>query len=137
MNASPLAPTQIVDGVVISVALRMVVHRRALLPRHRCCSARCPSAWGVRHRSSSALLAGLAFGTAAHGLQRSTIEEDKGQFAIVMRFVLLPMFLFSGTFFPLATLPICLQWIGWISPLWHATELARRVHLRLRRSRSG
>jgi len=35
------------------------------------------------------------------------------------------MFLFSGTFFPLAQLPVYLQWIGWISPLWHGTELGR------------
>ena len=55
-----------------------------------------------------------------------SIEDDRGQFAIVMRFVLLPMFLFSGTFFPLDPLPLCLQWIGWISPLWHGTELARQ-----------
>ena len=37
----------------------------------------------------------------------------------------LPMFLFSATFYPLDTLPLFLQWIGWISPLWHATELGR------------
>jgi lipooligosaccharide transport system permease protein len=35
------------------------------------------------------------------------------------------MFLFSGTFFPLTSMPIYLQPIGWISPLWHATELGR------------
>jgi lipooligosaccharide transport system permease protein len=35
------------------------------------------------------------------------------------------MTLFSGTFFPLASMPNYLQWIGWISPLWHSTELAR------------
>ncbi len=39
----------------------------------------------------------------------------------------MPMFLFSGTFYPLASLPLWLQWIGWISPLWHATELGRVV----------
>jgi lipooligosaccharide transport system permease protein len=37
----------------------------------------------------------------------------------------MPMFLFSGTFYPLTALPLALQWIGWISPLWHATELGR------------
>ena len=37
----------------------------------------------------------------------------------------MPMFLFSGTFYPLTSLPIYLQWIGWISPLWHATDLGR------------
>jgi lipooligosaccharide transport system permease protein len=35
------------------------------------------------------------------------------------------MFLFSGTFFPLESMPIYFQPIGWISPLWHATELGR------------
>jgi lipooligosaccharide transport system permease protein len=37
----------------------------------------------------------------------------------------MPMFLFSGTFYPLSSLPLALQWIGWISPLWHATQLGR------------
>ncbi|MFM8921620.1 MAG: hypothetical protein ACKOFV_03070, partial [Candidatus Nanopelagicaceae bacterium] len=27
--------------------------------------------------------------------------------------------------FPLTAMPIYLQWIGWISPLWHATNLGR------------
>ena len=43
----------------------------------------------------------------------------------MQRFIFMPMFLFSGTFYPLSTLPLWLQWIGWISPLWHSTELAR------------
>jgi lipooligosaccharide transport system permease protein len=53
------------------------------------------------------------------------IKEDKGQFALVMRFIVMPLFLFSGTFFPLDTLPIAVRWIGWISPIWHGTELGR------------
>jgi lipooligosaccharide transport system permease protein len=28
--------------------------------------------------------------------------------------------------FPLAQLPVFLQWIGWISPIWHGSELARQ-----------
>jgi lipooligosaccharide transport system permease protein len=55
----------------------------------------------------------------------STIKEDHGQMAIIQRFILMPMFLFSGTFFPITNLPIYLQWIGWISPLWHGTQLGR------------
>ena len=35
------------------------------------------------------------------------------------------MFLFSGTFYPLSNLDWWLAWIGWISPLWHASELGR------------
>jgi lipooligosaccharide transport system permease protein len=55
----------------------------------------------------------------------ASIREDKGQFALVMRFIVMPLFLFSGTFFPLDTLPLAVRWIGWISPIWHGTELGR------------
>jgi lipooligosaccharide transport system permease protein len=72
------------------------------------------------------LLAGLAFGAPLLAYA-SSIQDDRGQFALVQRFVFMPMFLFSGTFYPLATLPVWLQWIGWISPLWHATELGRAL----------
>jgi lipooligosaccharide transport system permease protein len=44
---------------------------------------------------------------------------------ILSRFVIMPLFLFSGTFYQLSTMPIFLRWIGWLSPLWHATELSR------------
>ena len=53
------------------------------------------------------------------------LENDDGYFAIISRFVVAPMFLFSGTFYPLEQMPILLQPIGWVSPLWHATELGR------------
>lgn len=72
------------------------------------------------------LLAGLAFGI-PYLAYAATITEDKGQIALVQRFIFMPMFLFSGTFYPLATLPLWLQWIGWVSPLWHASELGRIV----------
>ncbi|MDL9980238.1 ABC transporter permease [Microbacterium sp. ASV49] len=70
------------------------------------------------------VLAGLSFGMPLMAYAAS-LEDDRGQFALVQRFIFMPMFLFSGTFYPLATLPLWLQWIGWISPLWHATELGR------------
>ena len=53
------------------------------------------------------------------------LENDEGYFAIISRFVVAPLFLFSGTFYPLEQMPIFLQPIGWVSPLWHATELGR------------
>ena len=55
----------------------------------------------------------------------ATQTEDRGQLSFIERFVVVPLTLFSGTYFPLETLPSLLQWIGWISPLWHAAELGR------------
>ena len=122
MSASPLRPTQIVDGIVISVAVRMTVNLVLFFALILVFGA-APSPIAFLSIVAG-LLGGLAFGAVLMGYT-STLEEDTGQLAMVMRFVVLPMTLFSGTFFPLSTFPIWLQWIGWISPLWHSTELGR------------
>jgi lipooligosaccharide transport system permease protein len=36
-----------------------------------------------------------------------------------------PLTLFSGSFFPITELPLTVRWLAWISPLWHGNELAR------------
>jgi lipooligosaccharide transport system permease protein len=71
-----------------------------------------------------AVLGGGAFG-AVMMFFAARIEKEDYFFNIIGRLVIMPMFLFSGTFFPLKSMPIFLQPIGWISPLWHATELGR------------
>ena len=73
-----------------------------------------------------AVLGGGAFG-AIILFAAAKIEKDDQFFNILYRLVIMPMFLFSGTFFPLSSMPIYLQPIGWISPLWHATELGREA----------
>ena len=55
------------------------------------------------------------------------IEDEQGQFPLIQRLIVMPMFLFSGTFFPLSQIPDWLEWVGWISPLWHASQLGRTV----------
>ena len=54
----------------------------------------------------------------------ATQEDDHG-FPLIMRFLTLPMFLFSGTFFPLSQLPAVLRPLAWVLPLWHSVELCR------------
>jgi hypothetical protein len=72
----------------------------------------------------TAVMAGAAFGAFMQALA-GFLENENVFFTIVERFIIMPLFLFSGTFYPLTNMPIFLQWIGWISPLWHATELGR------------
>jgi lipooligosaccharide transport system permease protein len=74
----------------------------------------------------ASLFAGMAMGSAMLATA-SFIKEDDGIFAVVGRFIIAPMFMFSGTFYPIETLPIYLQWVGWISPLWHATDMGRAI----------
>ena len=42
-----------------------------------------------------------------------------------MRIGVFPLFLFSGTFFPVSQLPDWLQPLALLSPLYHAVELCR------------
>ncbi|WEG07973.1 ABC transporter permease [Microbacterium horticulturae] len=128
-NASPLGSPQIANGVIVAASARMFFAAAAyylfiwgfgaVLP-----VVTVPAPATAWLSVFIGLLAGWAFGMPLLAYAAS-LEEDTGQFALVQRFVFMPMFLFSGTFFPLTNLPIWLQWIGWISPLWHATELGR------------
>ncbi|WP_285727455.1 ABC transporter permease [Psychromicrobium xiongbiense] len=120
--ASPLRPEQIAQGHVVAVFLRIllptVIYYLIVV-----LFGVAPSPWGW-FSVLSASIAAMSFGLPLMAWT-ATLTKDAGQFALVQRFVVAPLFLFSGTFFPLTQLPWFLQWIGWISPLWHATELGR------------
>jgi lipooligosaccharide transport system permease protein len=46
-----------------------------------------------------------------------------------MRFLMIPLFLFSGTFFPITQLPGWLRPVAYATPLWHGVELCRALSL--------
>ena len=69
------------------------------------------------------LLCGLAF-FAPISLVAAGVDEDFW-FATINRFVIVPMFLFSGTFFPVSQLPGWLEPVAWLTPLWHGVTLCR------------
>jgi lipooligosaccharide transport system permease protein len=122
MRASPVSSAQIANGVIIAVIIRMVLTSVVYFGAMLLFGA-VPTAQGAVG-IATATLTGTAVGVLIMAYT-STVTEDKGQMAVIMRFIITPMFLFSGTFFPLSQLPLYLQWIGWISPLWHGTELGR------------
>ena len=57
------------------------------------------------------------------------METEGGAFTVLFRLVVIPMTLFSGTFFPVDRLPGWMRPLAWVSPLWHGTELARAAAL--------
>lgn len=122
MNASPITGRQIVHGTMLFIALRMTfavaVYYAVILV-----FGAVPSVWGILS-VPIAVLTGMAIGLLIASYA-STLKDERGQLAMVMRFGFTPMFLFSGTFFPLDQLPLYLQPVGWISPLWHGVELGR------------
>jgi lipooligosaccharide transport system permease protein len=124
MNAAPVSGNQIVNGIFIAVLARLlpttIVYYLAML-----IFGAVPSPLGVL-TIPIAILTGMAFGLVI-GSYMASVEQDVGQPAFIQRFIVTPLFLFSGTFFPLSQMPVFLQWVGWISPLWHGTELGRVV----------
>ena len=48
----------------------------------------------------------------------------------MFRFVITPLFLFSGVFFPITRLPLMLQRLAPFTPLYHGVELVRGLMLR-------
>lgn len=121
-HASPLAPQQIATGHIMAVTLRFLFQSAAYFVVVALFGAS-TSPWGWVS-ILVATLAGLAFGLPLMAYAAALVQ-DKGQFALVQRFIVTPLFLFSGTFFPLDSLPLAVRWIGWISPVWHGTELGR------------
>src|SRR5437763_16296169 len=73
------------------------------------------------------LLTGLAFAAPVAGYA-VTLERDSGLTAL-FRFGVIPMFLFSGTFFPVSQLPAALRVLAYITPLWHGVDLCRTLAL--------
>ena len=75
----------------------------------------------------AAVLTGLAY--AAPGAAYTAGLKDEYALASVMRFVIVPMFLFSGTFFPISQLPDWMEPLAYVIPLWHGVALCRSLTL--------
>jgi lipooligosaccharide transport system permease protein len=122
MNSTPLSGNHIAMGVFLNSLIRViftaVIYWFVMLAFGVLES---PRAWLAIF---TAVMAGAAFGALMQALA-GLLENEDVFFTLVERFIVMPLFLFSGTFYPLSSMPIFLQWIGWISPLWHATELGR------------
>jgi lipooligosaccharide transport system permease protein len=122
MNATPLSAKQIANGVFLAAMIRtcftVVIYGLVIFLFDGFTSSR---GWLA---IPLGLFAGASFGAFVMGLAVAA-KNDDSFFMILSRFVIMPLFLFSGTFYQLSTMPIFLRWIGWLSPLWHATELSR------------
>ena len=124
MNSTPLSGTQISIGVFLAAFLRTiytVILYFGVMWAFGALDS--PKAWLA---IPTAIFAGISFGALMQAVA-AKLENENIFFIVLGRFIMMPLFLFSGTFFPLASMPFFLQWIGWISPLWHATELGRSL----------
>jgi lipooligosaccharide transport system permease protein len=85
------------------------------------------SSWWVLLCLPVTVLVGLAF--TVPNFAFSATQESDGGFNILFRFVITPLFLFSGTFFPIEQLPPVLRPVAWLTPLWHGVDANRELAL--------
>jgi lipooligosaccharide transport system permease protein len=74
-----------------------------------------------------ALLTGMAFATPVVAI--AAVTENDVNFAFIMRFVVTPLFLFGGVFYPVTQLPPVLEQLAYLTPLWHGVALSRGLAL--------
>jgi lipooligosaccharide transport system permease protein len=123
--ASPLRPTDIFHGHLMFTAMRLAMNSAIFLAVMAAFGA-IASPWAVA-ALPVAVLTGLAFAAPIEAWA-ITVTKDTS-FALVFRFGMIPLFLFSGTFFPVTQLPSWIRPLAYVTPLWHGVALCRSLSL--------
>lgn len=121
MLATPVGVADVVVGHLLHVALRVFVAEGVFLGFAAAVGAL--HSWAAVLALPVVVVVALAF--AAPVFAFTTHLNGDGGFNLLFRLVMMPLFLFSGTFFPVSQLPAALEAVARVTPLWHGVELAR------------
>jgi lipooligosaccharide transport system permease protein len=123
--ATPLRPADLFRGHLLFTSMRLLMNSVIFLVVMTAFGA-ARSPW-VLMTIPVCLLTGLAFATPIEAFA-ITCDKDSN-FAMLYRFGLIPLFLFSGTFFPVTQLLVWLRPVAYATPLWHGVALCRSLSL--------
>src|SRR5208283_694859 len=121
MLATPLGVTDVFYGHFLWICTRVATASGAFLAVMAAFGL-VHSWWGVA-AFPAAVLTGAAF--AAPVMAFSATRETDKSFVVLYRFGIVPLFLFSGTFFPISELPGWLQVVARFTPLYQGVSLCR------------
>ena len=125
MYATPISPRDIALGNLVWIAARLTLISSVFtLVIVLFGAAKSPL---IVLAIPAAVLTGMAF--AAPIAAFSATQKTPDRFAAIFRFGITPLFLFSGTFFPLESLPEVLRPLAWVTPLYHGSALTRGLSL--------
>jgi len=124
-QASPLRPGDIFRGHLMFMTMRIAMNA-AVVTVFMWAFGATRSAWVVL-AWPAATLTGLAFAAPVAAWAVTVTTENT--FAYMFRFGMMPLMLFSGTFFPLSQLPGWLRPLAYATPLWHGVALCRALSL--------
>ncbi len=122
MAATPLRPADIVNGIALWHATRGLLAASGVAVVLALFSA--TRSWGLIPAVPFAVLTGMAISGPLTAWS-STREDSEQSFPAIMRFGIVPMFLFAGAFYPITQLPGWLQAVAQVTPLYHGVELCR------------
>jgi lipooligosaccharide transport system permease protein len=125
MLASPMRVVDVLTGHLTFLAVRLLIATTAFALVGGALGA-FRSTWIIA-AVPIAVLCGLAH--AAPVMAYAVRQENDQGFSIIFRLIMVPTFLFAGTFFPVDRLPAVLQPVAWVTPLWHGTESIRSLLL--------
>ena len=123
--ASPLRPADVFHGHMLFVALRLTMNCAIFLAVSAALGA-VHSFWALA-ALPVAVLTGVAFNALIEAWAITRTRDTS--FAVIFRFGLIPLFLFSATFFPITQLPAWLRPVAYLTPLWHGVALCRSLSL--------
>ena len=121
MVATPVGAADVYGGFIVWTAVRVAMSATAFLTVAAVLGG-VPSAWGVL-AVPAAVLCAAAF--AAPLVAFAATQDTDVTFPLILRLGIVPLFLFSGTFFPVDELPDWLRPVSALSPPWHGVELCR------------
>jgi lipooligosaccharide transport system permease protein len=124
--ATPLKPGDIFRGHLLFTTMRLAMNMVVFLAIMSLFGA-VRSAWVVA-AVPVAVLTGLAFAAPLDAFAVSRKNNDQA-FNVIFRFGMIPLFLFSGTFFPVTQLPGWIRPVAYATPLWHGVALCRALSL--------
>jgi lipooligosaccharide transport system permease protein len=124
-GSTPLRPSDLFHGHLLFTTMRLVMNCAVFLAVMAAFGA-VKSPW-VLAALPVAVLTGLAFATPIEAWAITVMKDTS--FAMIFRFGMIPLFLFSGTFFPVSALPGWAQPIAYATPLWHGVALCRSLSL--------
>ena len=122
--STPLGPRDVAVGEISWALIRGLLYSIAFLVVATVAGV--VTSWSALLAIPAASLIGFAF--AAVGMAATTFMRSWQDFDYV-QLVLLPMFLFSATFYPLSTYPDGLQWLVQVTPLYQGVALVRELML--------
>lgn len=123
--ATPLRVVDLMTGHLLFVVLRLTISVTVFLAVMVAFGA--IGSWWALLALPVAVLTGLAHTTPIFAF--SARQDNDSGFAMLFRFGIIPLFLFSGTFFPISQLPAVLQPVAWVTPLWNGVALCRDLAL--------